>query len=129
MELLNQPLGEGVDPQTALYHCIKSCYSYVEMHNVFSLRLMQAAVLISVYEVANGIYPAAYLTVGHCARLGHAMGLHKPKIAQQMLPTPGKAPLPNLRESELTLLLTAADTWTEHEERRRIWWAIIILDR
>lgn len=88
MELLNQPLEEE-GGQTALYHCTKSCYSYVEMHNILSLRLIQAAVLVSVYEVANGIYPAAYLTVGHCARLGHAMGLHKPKVAQQMLPTPG----------------------------------------
>ncbi|TGO26391.1 hypothetical protein BPAE_0060g00060 [Botrytis paeoniae] len=109
MELLNQTLGERPSSQTELYRSIKLCYSYLEMHNVFSIRLLQAAVLIALYEVANAMYPVAYLTVGHCARLGHAIGLHRQRQAPQMLPTP--------------------DTWREAEERRRVWWAIIILDR
>ncbi|KAI9841086.1 MAG: hypothetical protein M1837_000990 [Sclerophora amabilis] len=49
------------------------------------------------------------MSVSNCARLGYAMGFRKPTEAAQMLPRPG--------------------TWTEQEERRRVWWGVMILDR
>ncbi|KKA17919.1 hypothetical protein T310_8139 [Rasamsonia emersonii CBS 393.64] len=97
------------DSGADLYELAKRCCSYVERNNVFSLRLLQASLLIGLYEVANAIYPAAYLTAGHCARLCHLMGIHDRKEAPQMLSIPG--------------------SWTEAEERRRACWAIIVLDR
>lgn len=95
-------------PQTQLYQDVKSFLSYVEAQNGFSIQMMQALLLVSLYELGHCIYPAVYLSIGHAARLGHAMGLHE-KGAPQMLPRP--------------------NTWTEQEERRRVWWSVIVLDR
>ncbi|KAF7626637.1 fungal-specific transcription factor domain-containing protein [Aspergillus flavus] len=92
-----------------LYRSAKACYVYIESSNVFSVKVLQALLLIALYEISNAIYPAAYLTVGHCARLGHAMGIHQRSDSPQMFHRVG--------------------TFVELEERRRTWWAVIILDR
>ena len=110
MKLLTQPPSSlPQKPQPTLYQTVKSFLASVEHHNVYSIHVIQAALLLAVHEVGNAIYPAAYLTIGHCARLGHAMGLHNRKETPQMLP-------------RCTL-------WTEMEERRRVWWAVVVLDR
>ncbi|KAK0917039.1 hypothetical protein LTR02_000369 [Friedmanniomyces endolithicus] len=95
-------------PQTQLYQDVKSLFAYLESQNALSLQTIQALLLIALYEIGHAIYPAAYLTTGHAARLGHALGLHARDVPQ-MLPRP--------------------TTWTEQEERRRVWWAVILLDR
>ncbi|KAE8395988.1 fungal-specific transcription factor domain-containing protein [Aspergillus alliaceus] len=109
MQLHTRPCGDIETSDVDLYRVAKACYAYVESSNVFSIKVLQALLLIALYEISNAIYPAAYLTVGNCARLGHAMGVHQRSDAPQMLNRPG--------------------TWVEFEERRRTWWAVIILDR
>ncbi|KAI9684150.1 MAG: hypothetical protein M1829_003420 [Trizodia sp. TS-e1964] len=109
MKLLAEPSSEHPEsPKTPLYHMAKRFYFLVELHGINSLQLIQAAILLALYEVGNAIYPAAYLSVGHCVQLGYALGLHDRKSVQ---------------------MLKKAGTWTETEERRRVWWAIIVLDR
>nr|POE69106.1 putative transcriptional regulatory protein [Quercus suber] len=108
MKLTSTEVPEGQHPQTRTYHDVKSLLSHVEAQHGFSLPLIQALLLIGVYEIGHAIHPASYLTVGHAARLGHAMGLHE-RDAPQMLPR--------------------ATRWTEEEERRRVWWAVVVLDR
>ena len=103
---MSEPRDGPMPPQ--LYQDVKSFYSYVEAQHGFSIQLIQAALLISLYEVGHGIYPAAYLTIGNCARLGHAMGIHERNVPQ---------------------MLPRATTWTEQEERRRVWWGVVVLDR
>lgn len=110
MRLACSEISDGMPPQTQLYIDVKSFYTFVESQNGFTIQLIQAGQLISLYEMGHAIYPAAYLTVGNCARVGHAMGLHAAlKDTPQVLPRP--------------------TTWTEHEERRRVWWGVVILDR
>lgn len=89
MRLHNLSIYGNGAPTSDMYEITKSCYRYVEAQNVLSIRLLQAAVLIGLYECVNAIYPAAYLTVGHCARLGYALGIHAPQKAPQLLPPPG----------------------------------------
>lgn len=89
MQMLCQPRKENETPIAESYLAAKRCLSYAEENNIFSLRLLQASLLMGLYEIANAIYPAAYLTVGHCARLGHAMGIHDLREAPQMFPLPG----------------------------------------
>jgi hypothetical protein len=108
MKLACSEIPEGMPPQTQLYQDVKSFYNYIESQNGFSIQMMQALLLIALYETGHSIYPAAYLSIGNASRLGYAMGLHNRK-APQMLPR--------------------CNTWTEQEERRRVWWAILILDR
>lgn len=108
MKLACSEIPEGMPPQTQLYQDVKSFYHYVESQNGYSIQMMQALQLIAMYEMGNAIYPAAYLSIGNAARIGHAMGLHA-KDVPQMLPRP--------------------TTWTEQEERRRVWWGVVLLER
>lgn len=50
------------------------------------MRVLQAAILLAWHEISNAIYPAAFLTVAHCARLGQAMGIHDRRNAPQLFP-------------------------------------------
>lgn len=92
-------------PRTALYNSTK--HFYLKVEESFSILVLQAGVLIALYELGHGIYPAAFLSIGACARYAHALGINVSRTA------------PNRRV--LTLV--------EVEERRRVWWAIVILDR
>ncbi|OQV03459.1 Fungal specific transcription factor domain-containing protein [Cladophialophora immunda] len=73
-----------------------------------SLPLLQGMILISIYELGHAIYPAAYMSIGNCVRLGLALELEK--------------------QCQSDLDLTSYDL-EEQEERRRTWWAIFTLDR
>ncbi|KAK5170913.1 uncharacterized protein LTR77_004057 [Saxophila tyrrhenica] len=108
MKLVCGEVPDGQPPQTQLYQDVKSFYGYVEAQNGFSIQLIQSLCLIGLYEAGHCIYPASYLTIGNSARLGHAMGLHARGVPQ---------------------MISRATTWTEQEERRRVWWGVIVLDR
>lgn len=71
-----------------------------------SLFLIQASILLVVFELAHGLYPAAYISIGISARLATALRCdasissgHTPVFSHEL------------------------------EEKRRIWWAILVLDR
>lgn len=95
------------NPRTSLYHAVKHFHLEVEGSSTFSLLVLQAAVLLALYELGHAIYPAAFLTVGICTRYAHALGINCSGSLQT--------------RSVLTLV--------EVEERRKTWWAIVILDR
>ncbi|KAM0260268.1 hypothetical protein ACHAQJ_002832 [Trichoderma viride] len=95
---------------SAMYHNAKRLHFEMEVAGVLSLRVLQAGILIALYEVGQAIYPAAYLTVGSCARYGVAIGVDK------------------LR-GEASNEYGNARTMSEIEERRRAWWTILFLDR
>ena len=94
------------NPQTSLYHATKHFCLEVE-GSVFSLPVLQASILVSLYELGHGIYPAAFLSNGACARYAHALGIN----------------------ASGTLNTKKILTLVEVEEGRRTWWAIVILDR
>jgi hypothetical protein len=110
MKLVSESPNEAEHPTTTLlYRLTKVFYLSVESSCLISLQTLQACVLIAVYELGHGIYPAAYLSIGHAARLGIMIGLHDKKHAQQ--------------------LFREAETWSQGEEQRRTWWAIVLLER
>lgn len=97
------------DAQSPLYGLSKRFASTVEMSGLMTLPLMQSNLLITAYELGHGIYPAAYLSSAHCARLGTLMGIHDRQHAPQILRKSG--------------------AWAEVEEIRRCWWATLLFDR
>lgn len=99
------PLPNLPNPRTTLYHTVK--HSYLEVESSFSVLVLQAGILVALYELGHGIYPAAFLSVGQCARYAHALGI-------------------NTRH---TAPATKVLALVEVEKRRRVWWAIVILDR
>ncbi|KAH8660396.1 hypothetical protein BX600DRAFT_56519 [Xylariales sp. PMI_506] len=106
------PPAEGIaaGQMDDLYWAAKQMHQRAETSGTLSLAVLQAGVLIALYELFQAIYPAAYLSVGACGRYGLALGLDK-----------------------LSLALTGdADNpcaWSDIEEKRRVWWAILMLDR
>lgn len=95
----------SADPRTPLYYATKHFYQKAE--NSLSILVLQAGVLIALYELGHGIYPAVYLSIGLCARYANALGINVSR----------------------TVLSRRVLTLVEVEERRRVWWAIVILDR
>ncbi|KAK2022428.1 hypothetical protein LX32DRAFT_629892 [Colletotrichum zoysiae] len=95
---------------TALYQAAKKFYRELETAGMLSVQMLQAGILIALYETGHGIYPTAYLTVGACARYGVALGLNT-SILERI-------------DGD-----SAPKSWNELEERRRVWWAILVLDR
>jgi hypothetical protein len=95
--------------QNTLYLTAKTFFTVVESSASMTVQLLQSALLLGAYEVGHGIYPAAFLSAGHCARLVYALGLHNRKGAPQMIKRPG--------------------SWAEQEEFRRVWWGTLLLDR
>ena len=96
------------EPRTPAYMAAKYFMLEANLAGMFTVQLLQAALLIALYELGHAIYPAAYLTVGACARYGLALGIDKRRTSDS-----GNSPFTPL----------------EQEERRRVGWAIVILDR
>jgi hypothetical protein len=92
-----------------LYRIAKGYLTILEDCGFLTLGVLQAAVLITLYEIGHGVYPAAYISIGHCARLGHLMGLHG--------------------NSSISKSFKQPTSWGETEEIRRTWFAVLILDR
>lgn len=93
MKMHCQPRKEYDLIRTEMYALVKQGCLEAEQNNVLSVKILQALLLVALYEIGNAIYPAAYLTIGHCARLGYAMGIHNRLNAPQMFSQPGKKAL------------------------------------
>ncbi|KAJ9151976.1 Regulator of drug sensitivity 1 [Pleurostoma richardsiae] len=110
MKLVTSPPLDGVAPaDSLLYTASKRFAALLESSGAISMLYLQSLVLIALYEYGHGIYPSAWMTVGACVRYTEILGL------------------PSYNES--CLVLGQCTTWTESEERRRVWWAVFILDR
>ncbi|KAL7932984.1 N-terminal binuclear Zn cluster-containing protein [Trichoderma chlorosporum] len=94
-------------PRTALYQITKYLQFRIENSGTLSLQVIQASVLIAIYEMGHGIYPSAFLSIAGCARYATALGIDK------------------------SILYRDLDGVSKHEleERRRVWWSILVLDR
>jgi hypothetical protein len=79
----------------------------VTISGTLTLPILQAAILIAIYEIGHAIYPAAYVSVNICVQHAIALGLGW-KTARW-------------GENHMS--------WVETEERMRVWWAIVILER
>ena len=106
MNLTCEPNTEG---QAFRYQATKMAIMLLEQHGQYSTNMLGAYAVLAMYEVGQALFPAAYLTVSGVARLFCALGLHDKKKATQLMRRP--------------------DTWVEVEERRRIWWSVLMLDR
>jgi hypothetical protein len=75
----------------------------MEESGIASTHILQSGILIALYEFGHGIYPAAYLSIGACARWGMMY--------------------------EFDEMEGRGQGWMDTEERKRAWWAVLILDR
>ncbi|KAF4460228.1 ATP-dependent Clp protease proteolytic subunit [Fusarium albosuccineum] len=107
MKLLATPPCNG-DARKPVYHMIKAALLRAEKSNVLHFRIFQVMIFVALYELGHAIYPAAYLTIGSCLRYGSAMGINNTVETRDH---------------------PESQSHIEAEERRRTWWAAILLDR
>lgn len=60
---------------TSLYLHTKSCLSLVEGFGVNSFQVIQSRILLTLFEVAHGLYPAAYISIGAAIRALDALDI------------------------------------------------------
>lgn len=98
---------EGDNARTSTYVTIKTSLLRAELEGVMTLRILQAWILICVYEIGHAIYPSASISINICAKYVSTLGINETGID-----THGRV-----------------FDWVESEERTRAWWAVVILDR
>lgn len=111
MKVVNTAPDEDQRPSSLpLYRTAKRFVNTIEGRGMLSLRLLQAHILIAFYEIGHGIFPDAYLSVGHAVRLAVMMGLHD-------------------RRNSAQFFKASIGTYALREEERRAWWSVFLLDR
>jgi hypothetical protein len=91
-----------------VYSTVKSAWSVFQNTNSPSITLIQTGLLLASYEHGQSLEEISRLTASACARMGYAMGLHKTLRQDTEVGFSEKIPL---------------------ETGRRVWWAIIALER
>lgn len=108
--LHTKPLAEDQEVRTSdRYVNARRCLSEVEIRGRLSIEILQGCILIALFELGHAIYPAALGSIGTCGKYAAALGLR--------FETRGQA----LTTGSFVCLLS--------EERKRVWWAIFLLDR
>jgi hypothetical protein len=105
MHLVIQPPGAD-DIRSPMYAFARSLLSTMETTDPLSLEIVQARLLICIYELGHMILPAAFLSISSAARSGVLLKLDR------MNSTP---PADQRQRST-------------REEKKRVWWAVFILD-
>ncbi|KAL7904110.1 hypothetical protein GGI35DRAFT_242218 [Trichoderma velutinum] len=100
----------NTNPRTEGYLLARRAIDEAVLAGAMSCRLLQAQILLAVFELGHAIYPAAYLSVGACARYGTALGVDASLSPDFRLQNP------SIRRLDI-------------EEQRRTWWMVLILDR
>ncbi len=101
------PVKETLDSFTSLYILVKSSIAIVEAATINSLEIVQARLLVSLFEFGHGM-PAAFISIAATVRAAVAIGLN------QTIKSPCTDP--------------SADC-SKLEEGLRVWWGIVMLDR
>jgi hypothetical protein len=108
MRLVLTVVQDKIPPSTTSIYLAAKQFSFeIEATATPSLQALQARILISLYELGHAIYPAAYMSIGACARYGISLGI----------------------DGRDTPQTNTSGDWTDMEERKRAWWAVLILDR
>jgi hypothetical protein len=108
--ILAIPPGAEIGSQRSFrYMEVKRLLALAECEVPLGLELVQSRLLMALYEINHGATDEAYMSLGTCSRAGIVLGLD-----QHM----------QWRQTD-----SSQQSWSDFEEERRTWWAIIILDR
>jgi len=102
------PEDETWDSLTSTYMLVKSSIAVVEAANIHCLEVVQARLLVSLFEAGHGIEPAAYISIAATARAAAAI---------------------KLDQNNDDGLEEDASPHGEYSEGACVWWGIVMLDR
>ncbi|KAI6248656.1 Transcription factor BOA15 [Erysiphe necator] len=107
--LISKPK-DGIDcSQNELYLAAKRFINLMQSTGFISILVLQANILITLYEYGHAIYPATWMSSGWSVRYGNLLGINGDKEAIDLLGKPGDE--------------------IDQEERLRAWWAVLLIDR
>jgi Fungal specific transcription factor domain len=101
------PVKDTLDSFTSLYILVKSSIAIAEAGNINSLEIVQARLLVSLFEFGHGM-PAAFISIAATVRAAVAIGINQTV----------KKPCTDV-----------SSTCSKLEEGLRVWWGIVMLDR
>ncbi|KAH7319124.1 hypothetical protein BKA65DRAFT_513843 [Rhexocercosporidium sp. MPI-PUGE-AT-0058] len=104
--VLSMWMPQEQNPRTATYLAAKTFYLDLEIQGVVSIQVLQALILIALYETGHAIFPSAAVSVEACVRYGQALGINWDARY------PEKKPF----------------AWVDREEQNRVWWAVFMLE-
>ena len=107
--VISDPSGEEDGSTEEMYQLARISLMNLGPETMPSLDVLQAAILIAVFELGHGMYPAAFLSVGYAVALANTVGLDNYPSSPAMFGPP--------------------QNQTELEERKRTQWAVLLLDR
>lgn len=93
---------------SSLYILVKSTIAIIEAANLYSLEIVQARLLVTLFEIGHGIEPAAFISIAATTRAAVAIGLNL-KIND-----------PCCHDENIN-----SDT----QAGLRVWWGLVMLDR
>jgi hypothetical protein len=91
-----------------LYYYTKNIIASIEGLGINSFPVIQSRILVTLFEVAHGFYPASYISIGATIRAADALGIHPGAEISSYYPLDDEA---------------------KREETVLIWGGILILDR
>lgn len=100
--------GSGPREFKSLYCHVKNSISSTEVLGLNSFQIVQSRILVTLYEVAHGLYPAAYISIGATINAADALVVHPGAGAQSSHATEDEA---------------------AREDSVLIWCGILVLDR
>ncbi|KAF2164714.1 hypothetical protein M409DRAFT_56523 [Zasmidium cellare ATCC 36951] len=106
MRLISQAPGDEIqEMRSLLYLTAKSAIAHLESAGIVTVRLIQARLLVAIYELGHGLGPVASISVKACGVSARALGLDQ------------------------TLSSLWSYPFAQSEEERRLWWSIFIVER
>ncbi|CZT04387.1 uncharacterized protein RCO7_10031 [Rhynchosporium graminicola] len=64
------------DPKTPQYLAAKAFYLDLELQGIVSIQVLQALILLALYETGHAIFPSAAVSTEACVRCGQALGIN-----------------------------------------------------
>ena len=104
-----KPVNGELSPKAqSLYLLVKSLVGTLEAVGITSIEMLQSRLLITIFEVGNSLYSAAYISSGANIRAAIELGINAASSEQ---------------------LQTLLGSPTQIEEAQRTWRAIVVIDR
>jgi hypothetical protein len=101
------PTSDGGSYLESVYGLVKGAWSHFQVSHGYTIPLIQAGLLIAMYEDGQLLEEESHSTIVTCANMGYSLGLHN-----------------SLRHD-----IAASSPEPALETHRLVWWGIIILER
>jgi hypothetical protein len=89
MKLIISRPQDGIESShSPAYMSARRFIALMEANGMASLIVLQAILLVTLYEYGQAIYPAAWMSAGTCVRYGNLLGINGHKEAAQLLGRP-----------------------------------------